>query len=75
MDNLPQLLDQPTLWGLTVGQTLGVILVAFVLLAGWIFVRVVMRLAGILFRLGCAAIIVFIGGLVIFLLLSNLTGQ
>jgi len=75
LDNLPQLLDQPTFWGLTVGQTLGVVLVAFVLLAGWIFVRFVMRLAGILFRLGCAAIIVFIGGLVIFLILSNLANQ
>ncbi len=75
MDNWSQLLEQSTFWGLTVGQTVGVFLVAVVLLAGWIVVRVGLRLAGVLFRLGCAAILVFICGLVSFLVLSNIANK
>jgi hypothetical protein len=74
VDNLPDLLSQVTPWGLTIGQTASVFVVAFILLAGWIFVRVVLRITGLLFRLGCAALLIFICGLISFMVLSNYAG-
>src|SRR5205823_5664052 len=62
LDNLQDILGQPTPWGLTVAQTLSIVVVAFVLLIGWIVVRVGLRLTGLIFRLGCAALIIFVCG-------------
>ncbi len=73
LDSLLQSLPNPTPWGLTVGQTLGIFAVAAVLLAGLFVVRIVTRLGGLLFRLGCAAIVVFICGVISFMTIYNLT--
>ena len=75
MDNLPDLLGQPTPWGLTVAQTLSIVVVAFVLLIGWIIVRIGLRLTGMIFRLGCAALMVFICGVVSFMVLYNFASR
>ena len=75
LDSLLQSLPNPTPWGLTVGQTLGIIVVAAVLFVGFLVVRVVTRLGGLLFRLGCAAMIVFICGIISFMALYNLTNS
>jgi hypothetical protein len=74
VDNLPDLLAQPTPWGLTIGQTASVFVVAFVLLAGWLLVRFVLHVTGLLFRLGCAALLIFVCGLISFMVLSNYAG-
>ncbi len=73
LDSLLQSLPNPTPWGLTVGQTLGIFVVAAILFVGWFIVRIVTRLGGLLFRLGCAALIVFICGIISFMALYNLT--
>ena len=73
MNNLPQLLAQPTPFGVTVGQIAAVVVVAMVLFSGWLVVRVVLRVSALFFRLGCAALIVFICGIVSFIALYNLT--
>ncbi len=73
LDSLLQSLPNPTPWGLTVGQTLGIFVIAVVLLVGFIVVRIVTQLGGLLFRLGCAAIVVFICGIISFMALYNLT--
>ena len=73
MNNLPQLLAQHTPFGLTVGQILGVGAVAVVLFAGWLFVRIVLRLGAIFFRIGCIALVVFICGIASFFALYNIT--
>ncbi len=75
MDNLPTLFAQPTPWGLSVGQTASVAVVAFVLLFGWVIVRIGLRLTSLLFRLGCAALIVFICGVVSFMMLYNIASR
>ena len=75
MDNLPDLLAQPTPWGLTVAQTLSIFVVAFVLLIGWIIVRIGLRLTSMIFRLGCAALIIFVCGIVGFMVLYNFASR
>ncbi len=75
MDNLPDLLAQPTPWGLTVAQTLSIFVVAFVLLIGWIIVRIGLRLTSMIFRLGCAALIIFVCGIVSFMVLYNFASR
>ena len=71
--DLGQFLAQQTPWGLTVAQTGGIGVVAVILFAGWLVVHLVMRLSGFLFRLGCAAILVFLCGVVSYVVLYNLT--
>jgi hypothetical protein len=73
MDNFWELMAQPTFWGLTIGQTVSIFVVAAVLLIGWVVVRVLLQLGSIIFRLGCAALIVFICGIASFLVLYNVT--
>jgi hypothetical protein len=73
MDNLPELLAQPTPWGFTVGQTALVAIVAVILVSGWLAVRVALRITGLLFRLGCAALMIFVCGLVSFIMVYNYT--
>jgi hypothetical protein len=75
LDSLLQSLSDPTPtpWGLTVGQTVGIFVVAAVLLVGWIIVRVVLRLGEILFRIGCVVLVVFICGIISFVAIYNLT--
>ena len=73
MDNFWDLMAQPSPWGLTYGQTASIIVVALVLLVGWVIVRVFLRLGSIIFRLGCAALIVFICGIASFIMLYNAT--
>jgi hypothetical protein len=51
----------------------GIFAVAFVLLIGWIIVRVVLRLGEILFRIGCIVLVVFICGIISFVAIYNLT--
>ncbi len=75
MDNLPDLLAQSTPWGLTVAQTLSIFVVAFVLLVGWIIVRMGLRLTSLMFRLGCAALIIFVCGIVSFMVLYNFASR
>ena len=64
-----------TPWGLTVGQTAMIFVVMIVLLVGWIFVHIGLRLTGMIFRLGCAAIMVFSCGIVAILLFYNFTSN
>ena len=75
MDNLQDILGQATPWGLTVAQTLSIFVVAFVLMIGWIIVRIGLRLTGMIFRLGCAALIVFMCGIVSFMVLYNFASR
>jgi hypothetical protein len=64
---------QPTLLGVTIGQIASVFVVAAVLLVGWVIVHTLLRLGSIIFRLGCAAIIVFACGLISFMVLYNVS--
>lgn len=75
MNNLPQLLAQPTPFGLTVGQIAAVAVVAMILFSGWLIVRIIMRVSALFFRIGCAALIVFICGIVSFIALYNFTAK
>ena len=75
MQQIIDLLPQMTPWGLTVGQTAMIFVVMLILLIGWVFVRVGLRLTGMIFRLGCAAILVFSCGIVMILLFYNLTSN
>jgi hypothetical protein len=70
--NLPDFLAQNTPWGLTVAQTGAIGVVALILLIGWFIVHTALRLGGVIFRLGCAALLVFICGIVSFMVLYNL---
>jgi hypothetical protein len=71
VDDLTSLFAQPTPWGLTVGQTAGIVAVAVVLLAGWLFVQFTLRLGAFLFRMGCAMLLIFICGLASFIVIYN----
>jgi hypothetical protein len=75
MSDLPQFLAEATPWGLTVGQTASIFVVAAVLLLGWVIVHVGLRLTATLFRLGCAALMVFMCGLVSFFLIYNFASR
>jgi hypothetical protein len=75
LDNLPDLLAQPTPWGLTVAQTLAIFVVAFVLFVGWLIVRIGLRLTSMIFRLGCAALMIFVCGVVSFMVLYNFASR
>jgi hypothetical protein len=75
LENLPELLAQPTPWGLTVAQTLSIFVVAFVLFVGWVIVRIGLQLTATLFRLGCAALIIFVCGIVSFMVLYNFASR
>ena len=73
MSDLGQTLGQATPWGLTVAQTGSIFVVAAVLLIGWVIVHTALRLGAVIFRLGCAALMIFICGIVSFMVLYNLT--
>lgn len=73
MENFWELMAQPAFWGMTIGQTASIFVVAGVLLVGWVIVRTFLRLGSIIFRLGCAALIVFICGVASFIVLYNAT--
>ena len=73
--DLNQTLAQHTPWGLTVAQTCGIGVVAIILFFGWILVRIGLQISGLIFRLGCAALMVFICGIVSFVVLYNLTNK
>ena len=73
MNNLPQLLAQHTPFGLTVGQIASVAVVAVILFAGWLVVKIVLRLGALFFRIGCIALVVFICGIASFIALYNIT--
>ena len=75
MENIQNILAQPTPWGLSVAQTGAIIAVAFVLLFGWVIVRIGLRLTATIFRLGCAALIVFVRGLVSFMMFYNIASK
>jgi len=51
-----------------------IFVVMLILLVGWVIVHIGLQLTGTIFRLGCAAIIVFSCGIVAILLFYNLTG-
>ena len=65
--NLGQMLP----WGLTIAQSGGIAAVAVILLVGWFVVHTMMRLTGFIFRIGCAAVFVFICGIVSFMAIYN----
>ncbi len=73
LDSLLQSLPNATPWGLTVGQTLGIVVIAAVLLGGWFIVRIVTQLSGCLFRAGCAVLVVFICGIISYMAILNLS--
>ncbi|HLY29365.1 MAG TPA: hypothetical protein VKQ72_23670 [Aggregatilineales bacterium] len=73
--NLQNFLAQNTPWGLTVAQTGAIGVVALVLLIGWFVVHTTLRLTGTIFRLGCAALLVFICGIISFMVLYNLASK
>jgi hypothetical protein len=75
LENLPELLAQPTPWGLTVAQTLSIFVVAFVLFVGWVIVRIGLQLTATLFRRGCAALIIFVGGIVSFMVRATFASR
>ena len=75
MGDLQQFLAQTTPWGLTVAQTGGIGVVALILLVGWFVVQVGLRLSHLIFRLGCAAIMIFLCGIVSFFVLYNLSSR
>ena len=71
MDNLPQLFAQPTAWGLTVGQTAVIVALTFILVFGWTIVKLFFQVTGTIFRVGCAALLIFVCGLVSFMVFYN----
>lgn len=73
MDNLPELLQQPTPWGLTIGQTAVIALITFVLVFGWTIIKFFLQLTGTIFRVGCAAVLIFVCGLVSFMVFYNIS--
>ncbi len=70
--NLQDFLAQQTPWGLTFAQTGAVGMVALILLIGWTVIHTTLRLTGTIFRLGCATLLVFICGIIGFMVLYNL---
>jgi hypothetical protein len=72
---LQNLLSQMTPWGLTIAQTGVVFLIAVALVAGWTVIRIGLQLTGILFRIGCAALLVFICGLATFMVFYNFAAK
>jgi hypothetical protein len=75
VDDISSLLPQQTPWGLTVGQTAGIAVVAVILLVGWLFVQFMLRLGEFLFRMGCALLLIFICGLASFIVIYNFSTQ
>jgi hypothetical protein len=73
LGDLQQTLAQATPWGLSVGQTGAIFVIAAILLVGWTVVHSALRLGALIFRLGCAALMIFICGIVSFMVLYNLT--
>ena len=68
-------LAQHTPWGLTFAQTGAIGVVAVILLVGWSMVQVALKLTGTIFRLGCAAVFVFICGIVSFMAIYNIASK
>jgi hypothetical protein len=73
LGDLQQLLAQGTPWGLSVGQTGAIFVIAAVLLVSWVVVHTFLRLGTVIFRLGCAALMIFVCGIVSFMVLYNLS--
>ncbi len=69
---MEQFLAQPTIWGLTVGQTVAVLGASAVLVILWTVLGLVLRLAGTIIRVGCALILVLSCGCIATMLLTNL---
>jgi hypothetical protein len=65
-------LAQPTIWGLTVGQTVAVLGAAAGLVILWTALGLVLRLAGTVIRVGCALILVLSCGCLASTVLVNL---
>ncbi len=68
------LLSTPVFGSLTVGQIGLFIGVAVVFLTVWPILRFVLRLPGLIFRLGCGVIMLFLAAGLLFMLLYNRTG-
>ncbi|MEP7285607.1 MAG: hypothetical protein ABI947_07565 [Chloroflexota bacterium] len=75
MNDLQQILGQYTPWGLTVAQTGLVILIAAGLLFGLGVLRFVLQLTGELFRIGCAVMLLFLCGLISFMVFYNFASR
>ncbi len=75
MGDLQQFLAQSTPWGLTVAQTGGIGVVAVILLVGWFIVQIGLRLSHLIFRLGCAAIMIFLCGVISFFAIYNFSSR
>jgi hypothetical protein len=69
---MEQFLAQPTIWGLTVGQTVAVLGVSAGLVILWTALGLVLRLAGTIIRVGCALILVLSCGFITSMVLVNL---
>lgn len=74
IQGLQQLLEQATPWGLTIGQTLAALLIAAGLIILWTMFGMVVRLAGTVFRVGCALILVFSCACGLTMVIANLVG-
>jgi hypothetical protein len=73
--DLQEWLNQPTLWGLSVGQTAVIVILTGILVLGWTFVRFILQLTGTIFRIGCALLLCFICGLVSFIVIYNFSAR
>jgi len=69
--DITQMLGQPTLWGLTIGQTVLVFAFSAGLIALLVVLRYLLQLTVELLQIGCAVIQVFSCGLAGFLVLYN----
>jgi hypothetical protein len=65
-------LVQPTIWGLTVGQTIAVLGASAGLVILWTALGLVLHLAHTIIRVGCALILVLSCGCIASVLLVNL---
>jgi hypothetical protein len=75
LNDLQQLFIQATPWGLTVGQTVVVLLIATGLVVGWTMLRSFLRLTATIFQIGCAALLVFICGITSFMVFYNFASR
>lgn len=73
MDGLQQFLNEMAPWGLTVGQSAAVLLASAGLVILWTALGMLLRLAGKVFRVGCALILIFACGCIATLIFMNLT--
>jgi hypothetical protein len=72
---MPPFLDQFAPWGLTWGQSLAILALTVAGFALWTALRFFLRLGQLLFQLGCAVILLFICGVVSYLIYNNLFNQ